>query len=138
MGVNDTADLWMVMAIIQEFKLDAVTLALEPLNGFVGMTVSSCRGFGVEKLRELRAEADPSSPRQGAQRADDVSEFANKLKLEVVVHDERNADDIATALAGAAHTGRRGDGKVFVWRIAHALRIRTMERGRAALMAQNE
>ena len=123
-------ELWMVMAVIQPFKLDSVTRALENVVGFAGMTVSDCRGFGREKL-------DSTGEREGeAQRYQSdagLIDFTSKVRLEIAVAGRTNADVVADALAQSAHTGRRGDGKVFLWQIASAIRIRTQQAGADAL-----
>ena len=123
-------DLWMVVAIIQPFRLDAVTLALESIPGFGGMTVSECRGFGRGRV----AEAAPDRERGDGRRvAADVVDFAAKLRIDVAVAGRERADAVIDTIAGAAHTGRRGDGKVFLWQLARAVRVRTLEEDRQAL-----
>jgi nitrogen regulatory protein P-II 1 len=79
-----------------------------------GLTVSEARGFGQHD-RDFT----------------DV-EMAHKLRLEIVCHDEE-AETIISTIYKSAHTGRRGDGKIFVLPVADALRIKTGERGAAAL-----
>lgn len=113
------AELWMVQAIIREFRLDAVTRALEQLPGFSGMTVSDCRGFGQEKLRTEDAD------HPGARRPeDDLNDFKPRVRLDVAVAGRERADAVADAIARSAHTGRGGDGKVFLWPLTAAIRIR--------------
>lgn len=125
-------DIWMIEAIIQPFKLDAVTLALEELPGFPGMTVSDCRGFGQEKLTEPEQSRAPAS---GAgllrrRRGDsDFVDFTDKSRLEIAVAGRAAADAIVDAILAAAHTGRRGDGKVFLWPLSRVVRIRTSAEG---------
>lgn len=122
--LNDD-DLWMILAIIQEFRLDTVMLSLERIPGFGGMTVSECRGFGQEHLHEARAPGEPHSH--------GLVDFTRKVKLEVAVAGRDAADEVIDAIAGAAQTGRRGDGKIFAWPLARAVRVRTLETGRRAL-----
>ena len=120
-----SADIWMVMAILQPFRLDAVMLALEAIEGFGGMTVTNCRGFGHEKVvkdREGRAQPQAS-----------VVDFVDKVKLEVVAASRLNADAIVDAIARTAHTGNRGDGKIFSWPVSRAVRVRTFEEGLTAV-----
>ena len=131
-------ELWMVLAIIQPFKLDTVTLALEVIPGFSGMTVSACRGFGHEKLGEDEVEADrpdaegrPRSPRPRAELG--VVDFTDKVKLEIAVAGRDRADAVVEAVVRTAHTGNRGDGKVFAWPLARAVRVRTFDDGAPAL-----
>lgn len=123
MTQDNSTDLWMVLAVIQEFKLDAVTLALEQLPGFGGMTVSACRGFGQEKLRDIGSNDSNST----GPRAVGIVDFTSKIKLEIAVAGQKHADDVVETIARAAHTGRRGDGKILVWPVSRAVRIRTME-----------
>lgn len=122
--LNDD-DLWMILAIIQEFRLDTVMLSLERIPGFGGMTVSECRGFGQEHLHEARAPGEPHSH--------GLVDFTRKVKLEVAVAGRDAADEVIDAIARAARTGRRGDGKIFAWPVARAVRVRTLESGRRAL-----
>ena len=114
----------MIMAIIQPFMLEKVTHALERIDGFPGVTITDVRGFGREKAtHEHRAHH---------QRLDDVVDYVKKARLEIVAHDDMAAL-IEKTIAEVAHTGNRGDGKVFVWPIESALRIKTGEIGDAAV-----
>ena len=144
-------NLWMIMAIIQPFKLDAVTLALESLAGFGGMTVSDCRGFGHGKIRDEEHDVNTGGrmamssdenrtaqgPRTALQQSRDgassVTDFTRKIRLEVAVYGHGNAEAVVHAIARAAHTGRRGDGKVLAWPLAHAVRVRTFDVDAGAL-----
>ena len=116
--------LWMVVAVIQPFKLDAVTLALEEIPGFGGMTVSECRGFGREKVQE-------SSPTR--EESTGLIDFTTKMRVECAVSGTDKAQAVMEAIARAAHTGNRGDGKLFAWPIARAVRLRTFEEAGKAL-----
>ena len=123
-------ELWMVQAIIQAFKLDAVTRALEQVPGFGGMTVSDCRGFGHEKLgMEEEDRAQPGARRPEA----DLTDFKPKVRLEIAIAGRERADAAADAIARSAHTGRGGDGKVFLWPITRAIRIRSFGIDESAL-----
>lgn len=124
-GMSD--DMWMIQAIIQPFKLDQVTLALESMPWFGGITVIECRGFGREKVADVGIEHVVRSD-QG-----DVVDFTAKLLLEIAVAGRDRADAVIEALANAAHTGHRGDGKIFAWPLTRAVRVRTMDEGNAAL-----
>jgi len=109
-----------VEAIIKPFKLDEVKDALGQL-GIQGMTVSEVKGFGRTggKKEVYRGSAY-------------VVDFVPKVKVEVVVSDSMIGQVIETILK-AAKTGRIGDGKIFVVPIEEAVRIRTDERGEAAV-----
>jgi nitrogen regulatory protein PII len=108
------ADMKLIMAIIKPFKLDDVREALTPL-GVQGLTVSEVKGFGRQKGQtEIYRGAEYH-----------VS-FLPKIKIEVVVPVDL-ADQVIEAIAKAAHTGKIGDGKIFVIDIERAMRIRTGE-----------
>ncbi len=104
----------MVTAIIQPFKLDDVVLALEEIPGFPGMTVTDARGFGRDHLE---------GPHD---RAEDLSDFRRRVRVEIVVDDEMTARVVET-LRCAAHTGRRGDGEVIVWSVDRTYDIRCLD-----------
>ena len=109
-----------VEAIIRPFKLEDVKLALVN-SGIVGMTVSEVRGFGRQKGQVERYRG-----------SEFTVEFLQKLKVEVVVDDDR-VDAVITAIAEAAKTGEIGDGKIFVSSVDTVLRIRTGDRDSSAL-----
>ena len=109
-----------IEAIIKPFKLDEVKEALHDV-GVSGITVTEARGFGRQKGHtELYRGAEY------------VVDFLPKVKLEVVV-DDSLVDRVVEAIAGAAQTGRIGDGKIFVIDVEAAIRIRTGERGADAI-----
>ena len=113
-----------VVAFIQPFQLEAVVNALRRLPDFPGMSVCEVRGFGAHA-------AHP--PRVGE--ASEVVPFKKKVRIEICcVHAQ--LDSIVEAIRSAAHTGNPGDGKVFAHPLALACRIRTGERGKAALLAR--
>ncbi|MDJ0786738.1 MAG: P-II family nitrogen regulator [Myxococcota bacterium] len=110
----------MVNAILKPFKLDDAMQALTEI-GITGMTVSEVKGFGRQKGHtELYRGAEY------------VVDFLPKIRLEVACPDE-TAEKVVKALTDAAHTGRIGDGKIFVSEIEEVVRIRTGERGEAAI-----
>ena len=119
------AVIWMIAAIIQPFRLDAVVLALEAIEGFGGMTVSECCGFGREKAIEGRGCGVPAQS--------GVVDFTKKTKLEIVAGSEVHAAEIVDVIARTAHTGNRGDGKIFSWPVSRVVRVRTFEEGATAL-----
>ncbi len=104
----------MVMAIIKPFKLDDVREALAEV-GVNGLTVIEVKGFGRQKGHtELYRGAEY------------VVDFLPKLKLEVAVTDDM-VDTVVETIEQAANTGKIGDGKIFVWELERAVRIRTGE-----------
>jgi nitrogen regulatory protein P-II 2 len=110
----------MVMAVIKPFKLDEVREALMPL-GVQGLTVSEVKGFGRQKGQtEIYRGAEYQ-----------VS-FLPKVKIEIAVSDDI-AMRVVEAIQKAANTGKIGDGKIFVYELAHAVRIRTGETDTDAL-----
>ena len=109
-----------VEAIIRPFKLEDVKLSLVNA-GIVGMTVSEVRGFGRQKGQVERYRG-----------SEFTVEFLQKLKLEIVVDDDK-VDTVVGAIQEAARTGEIGDGKIFVSSIDAVIRIRTGEAGSAAI-----
>ncbi|MCP9888283.1 MAG: P-II family nitrogen regulator [Prochlorococcaceae cyanobacterium] len=109
-----------VEAIIRPFKLEDVKIALVNA-GIVGMTVSEVRGFGRQKGQVERYRG-----------SEFTVEFLQKLKLEIVVDDDK-VDTVVEAIQGAARTGEIGDGKIFVNTIDAVIRIRTGDRDSGAI-----
>ena len=109
-----------VMAIIKPFKLDEVRDALTSI-GVQGMTVTEVKGYGRQKGH--------TEIYRGAEYA--VS-FLPKIKIEVAVPSDQ-ADKVVDAITSAAKTGQIGDGKIFVFNLENAVRIRTGETDAAAL-----
>ena len=108
----------MITAMVQPFMLAKVTHALEELEGFPGMTVTDVRGFGREK-----SEHHGGAPHRVIE---DFVEYVKKARIEIVARDEM-VERIVKTITRAAHTGRGGDGKVFVWPVERAVRIQTGE-----------
>jgi nitrogen regulatory protein P-II 1 len=109
-----------IEAVIKPFKLDEVKEALHEI-GIQGLTVTEAKGFGRQKGHtELYRGAEY------------VVDFLPKVKIEVVM-DDAMVDRAVEAIQQAAHTGRIGDGKIFVSSIEEAVRIRTGERGSDAI-----
>ena len=109
-----------VEAVIKPFKLDEVKEALHEI-GVSGITYVEAKGFGRQKGHtELYRGAEY------------VVDFLPKVKIEVVM-EESMVERAVEAIQQAAHTGRIGDGKIFVSKIDDAIRIRTGERGDAAV-----
>lgn len=109
-----------VVAVIKPFKLEDVKESLEGV-GIQGMTVTDVRGFGRQKGH--------TEVYRGAEYQVD---FAPKVRLEVVVDDER-VEDVIKAIKSGASTQSIGDGKVWVMPVEQVIRIRTDERGSDAL-----
>jgi nitrogen regulatory protein PII len=118
--LNPAARMKLVSAIIKPFKLEEVKEALSGI-GIEGMTVTEVKGFGRQKGH--------TEIYRGSEYTVD---FLPKVKVEVAVGDELVAK-VVEAIVKAARTGKIGDGKVFVTPIEDAVRIRTDERGEAAL-----
>jgi len=110
----------LIAAIIKPFKLDAVREALSEI-GVAGITVTEVKGFGRQKGHtELYRGAEY------------VVDFLPKVKVEVAV-DDHQLDPAIEAISRAAHTGKIGDGKLFVLSLDQVIRIRTGETGNEAL-----
>ncbi|MGH8578899.1 MAG: P-II family nitrogen regulator [Gammaproteobacteria bacterium] len=109
-----------ISAVIKPFKLDDARDALSGI-GVQGITVSEVKGFGRQKGHtELYRGAEY------------VVDFLPKVKVEVAVPDDR-VEQVIEALTKATNTGKIGDGKIFVFDLAQAVRIRTGETGLDAL-----
>lgn len=109
-----------IEAIIQPHKLEDVKEALKAI-GIDGMTITEVRGHGRQKghkeiYRGMEYQVD----------------LLPKVKVEMVVADQR-ADEVIQTVVNSARTGKIGDGKVFVYDVAEAVRIRNDDRGEAAL-----
>jgi nitrogen regulatory protein P-II 1 len=109
-----------IEAIIKPFKLEEVKDALSE-KGIQGLTVTEVKGFGRQKgHKELYRGAEY------------VVEFLPKVKLEIVVTDDK-VEETLGAIIESGSTGRIGDGKVFVYPVEEAIRIRTGERGNSVV-----
>lgn len=109
-----------IEAMIKPFKLDDVRESLSDI-GISGMTITEVRGFGRQKGHtELYRGAEY------------MVDFLPKVKLEVVVPDEL-VDQCIEAIIESAQTGKIGDGKIFVYNVERAIRIRTSEENEDAI-----
>ena len=109
-----------IEAIIKPFKLDDVKEALNEI-GIQGMTISEVKGYGRQKgHKEIYRGAEY------------VVDFIPKIKLEIVVEAAR-ADEVIDKIREAANTGKIGDGKIFVFSVEQAIRVRTGEKGKDAI-----
>ena len=110
----------LITAVIKPFKLDDVREALSQI-GIQGITVSEVKGFGRQKGHtELYRGAEY------------VVDFLPKIKIEAAVKSDL-VDQTIEAITSAAHTGKIGDGKIFVTSLEQTIRIRTGETGDAAI-----
>jgi len=109
-----------VTAVIKPFKVDEVRESLAEVGG-TGLTVTEVKGFGRQKGHtELYRGAEY------------VVDFLPKIKVEMVVADDR-VEPVIDAIVKAAHTGKIGDGKIFVSPIEQVIRIRTGETNESAV-----
>ena len=109
-----------VEAVIKPFKLDDVREALSDI-GITGMTATEVKGFGRQKGHtELYRGAEY------------VVDFLPKVKIELVIEDSM-LEQAVEAIKQAAHTGRIGDGKIFILPVEDAIRVRTGETGSDAI-----
>ena len=109
-----------IEAIIQPFKLDEVKQALIGI-GIDGMTISEVRGHGRQK-----------GHKEVYRGQEYTVDLLPKVRLEMVIADDLVEKAVDT-LAAAARTGKIGDGKIFVYEVAEAIRIRNGDRGEAAI-----
>ncbi len=109
-----------IEAIIKPFKLDEVKAALAEL-GIQGLTVSEVKGFGRQKGHTEQYRG-----------TEYTIDFLPKVKLEVVVPNDR-VEKVVETIRASGRTGQIGDGKIFILSIDEVIRIRTGERGEAAI-----
>jgi nitrogen regulatory protein P-II 1 len=109
-----------IIAIIKPFKLDAVKARLHAI-GVQGLTVTDVKGFGRQKGHKEMYRG-----------AEYVVDFLPKMKLEILAPVDQ-VEDVVDAILTEAHTGRIGDGKIFILPITETVRIRTGERGENAI-----
>ena len=109
-----------IEAIIKPFKLDDVKEALNEI-GIQGMTISEVKGYGRQKgHKEIYRGAEY------------VVDFIPKIKVEIVV-EASTADEVVDKIREAANTGKIGEGKIFVFSVEQAVRVRTGEKGKDAI-----
>lgn len=109
-----------VEAIIKPFKMDSVKEALNEI-GIKGLTITDVKGYGRQKgHKEIYRGAEYEV------------EFVPKVKIELVV-DSAQVDQVIETIQRSAHTGKIGDGKIFIAPVEEAIRIRTGERGKDAI-----
>jgi nitrogen regulatory protein PII len=110
-----------IHAYIKRHKLSAVTLALRKLDALTGVTVIDTRGFG-----RGRARNEPHRI------VEDLVDYVPGVKLEIVCSDDL-VEDVIRIIQEKAHTGLRGDGKIYIYPVEDAIRISTGERGPSAI-----
>ncbi len=110
----------MITCVIRPDKLNAVTDALDKQH-IVGMTVTEVRGFGRQKGQVEHYRGGEYTIR-----------FIPKIRMDIVVQDQ-DTEGVVKTIEKVAHTGKIGDGKIFIVSVSDALRIRTGERGTSAL-----
>ncbi|MES2304641.1 MAG: P-II family nitrogen regulator [Gemmatimonadota bacterium] len=104
-------DLWLVVAMVQPFKVDVIVLTLARHPAYDGMTLTDCRGLPTIAGRGSAARGEEDEPQP-------------RTRLELLVTGRVQAEAIADAIAHAAHTGRYGDGKVLILPVQESISIR--------------
>ncbi len=108
-----------IIAFIKHHKLNKVTYELRKVEGLTGMTVMEVKGFGRGKKENIPIE-------------EQLEDFVPHVKIEIFCRDEL-VDSIVNTIETNAHTGLRGDGKIYICSAEQAIRISTGERGEAAI-----
>ena len=109
-----------IEAIVQPFKMEPVKEALKSI-GIDGMTITEVRGHGRQKGHKEVYRGQEYNV-----------DLLPKVKFELVVQDAR-LDEVVEAITTAAHSGKIGDGKIFIFDVAEAIRIRNSDRGESAI-----
>lgn len=110
-----------IKAIIQPAMLSRVIAALKAMADLPGVTVSEVKGFGKSRAANARQKV-----------VEDEIEYSKKVKLEIVVPENR-VEDVVQAICFNAGTGHAGDGKIFVLTVDEVIKIRTGQRGEQAI-----
>jgi len=110
-----------IKAYIKPHMLSKVTRALQKVEGPTGMSVINVQGFGQGRATGAPRRVD-----------EDLLDYSLRMKLEIICKDEK-AEEIVSLIEKTAHTGLRGDGKIFVTPVEMAVRISTGERGENAV-----
>lgn len=111
----------MVVAFIKKNKFDEVMLALHKVEGLTGASSSEVHGFGRDRTRHVPEETTEIS-----------LDFAPHIRLETACHSEL-VEHVITAIEKAAHTGLRGDGRIYVLPVEESIRIRNGDRGEESI-----
>ena len=110
-----------IKAIIQPFKLSNVVEALREIPNFPGLTITKVQGFGREKGKGATHKI-----------VEDLIDYVPKVKIEIIVNDAM-LDTVVKTIKEKAHTGYKGDGKIFIYDVRETIRIMTGETGEAAV-----
>jgi nitrogen regulatory protein PII len=110
-----------VTAYIKPHKLSDVTRALHRIDGLTGMSAADVRGFGRGRAKDVPHTI-----------TEDLVDYVPHVRLEAVCRDEI-VEEVVETIRREAHTGLRGDGKIYVAPVEDAIRISTGERGEAAV-----
>ncbi len=110
-----------IKAVMQPAMLAKVIGGLKALPGLPGVTVSEVKGFGKSRAADAEHKI-----------VEDEVEYSKKVKLEIVVPDDR-VDEVLKSICDNAHTGKPGDGKIFVLPVSEVIKIRTGEKGESAI-----
>lgn len=106
-----TPDQWLVVAMVQPFKLDVIVLTLTRHPAYDGMTLTDCRGLSAPTAGEIASEGERDEPRL-------------QTRLELLVTGRVWAEAVADAIAQVAHTGRPGDGTILILPVQESTSIR--------------
>ncbi|MFH1241567.1 MAG: P-II family nitrogen regulator [Pseudomonadota bacterium] len=110
-----------IKAYIKPHKLSKVTLGLHKIEGLTGLSAMEVRGFGRGKAKDAPNRV-----------VEDEIDYIPHVKIEIVCTDDK-VEEIISVIEKSAHTGLRGDGKIYISTIDDAVRISTGERGEAAV-----
>lgn len=110
-----------IIAYIRPVVLERVTEAMRSIQGLTGMSVMEAKGFGQGKGSSCRGLDDT-----------EITYFCNRIRIELMVSDAI-VWEVVDAIQQSAWTGERGEGKIYVLNVEEAVRIRTNERGAAAV-----
>lgn len=110
-----------IKAYIREHKLTPVILALHQIEGLTGVSIYEIRGYGRGKAQQAENRI-----------IQDLISYIPMIRIDIVCLDNL-VDRVVTAIQQAAHTGNRGDGKIYIANIEQAVRISTDERGEKAV-----
>lgn len=110
-----------IKAYIKPHKLSKVTLALHKVKGLTGMSVVNVRGFGRGKAKDAPHRI-----------VEDLVDYIPHVKIEIICVDDI-VEEIVSIIEKSAHTGLKGDGKIYISEVYDAIRIQTGERGKIAV-----